>query len=396
MRKATILCMVIGLLMLAVPVQAAEFYAASDANRWLTPYGDYHFAQDDISLAVACEWFDLYPGKGVVQVNYPQIGPVYSRPIGAFRPDAVLSRNEYAAIVSRAFDVTVKPSWWIRLFRFGNRAIQPDEALSMLDKAAELASGKAPDSGVIWSKEKTTVTRADAAVLIAERMKTMPKGDLTSAEARRMLLDVSRQSAELQEGLYEAAANGRMKQYQKDFARQQKCLSNLVTPYNQECNADPNWKSADWIWNKPAVDGYGVDATALYGPMCDWATDMNQYQYGLMANLMTGVSNLYPNGAVRIKEIHQTAPKGWVISHGTVAEYVVNVSETTTLKTASGYSAISHPSNRCHLLLIKRGGKWKIAAWWQDRFCDSSVSNWNAQAGSIPTWGAWIQSLGMK
>lgn len=400
----------------------ADFYGAADFERWcgvFTPHynakgecthvtvkpGDYSHLIKPISLAVTAEWFTLYPNKEwpVCRVPVYGVGIVNMRTLGEFRPQARVTREEYAAVLGRALDVKVSlPLTW-RL-----KAKQPvtrKEAIWLTVKTLNGLRGKAGVKYVANFTEKNLkfntgkgqwVTRADMADLLyrvlpyvnydisdrewefANTIKEVTKAAKETCEAGWPGLDFTTPMEDYQE-------RPEVETLLNTYWRPK--VENLVTPYHLDFNyihgLDPyqmdhfitpgrrlNDKLPCWtIWARSDYFGYnrafGMANDMLNRTM--W-TRSEEDAKAKRANWI-GFHDVYigylPEGPEGLRPVGS----GWhsygsiaEISFGGTEEYLEYVLE---LKRPyeRPWLAYIH-KGRGHAVFVRQNGKWKLAALW--------------------------------
>lgn len=419
MRKKALLTSIAVLVLLVVlvsPAFAAEFYAVSDFERYTEPEGDFHWAMNDLKLAVAAELFRGYPPeKPEALFWWWDTGTVICKVLGELRPDAAISRAEYATIVARALDLEgrryssspfsdVKPSDWfgpnvLRLTqeriidpvdygsRFGPKEpITRQEIAVWMVRAAERVGIKAKPADVSFrdfdarSRQASYVAkavglgilkgypdgtfrsnaganRAESAVMLVRLLKHLPLFDGLNKENTKTAIQRVFDAGEKCRKSWRVNVNAgheRNKQFEAALKVFQEETKDVLTDYNREPRMHPQGLG---VLNK-------IIERDEVGPWCDWAS-LRDVGFGFVDGLLVrrgsdriGMPAEYT--FARVVSIDK------LVGCGPVAE--VQFTSWGGTKYIDG-NILGGEKNVCdggRALLVKQGGKWKVAALYMD------------------------------
>lgn len=417
MRKLPVIVMTMMLLFsLAVPSFAAEFYAVSDFERYTEPDGDFYWAMNDLKLAVASELFRGYPPeKPEMPFWWWDTGTVICKTIGELRPDAVISRAEYATIVARALDLEnrdygpspfsdVKPFDWfgpnvLRLVQEGiidpadygdkldpKKPITRQEIAVWMVRAAENAGVKVEPAKVSFSdfdpgskhasgvakavglgilkgypdgtfRPNATANRAESAVMLVRLLKHLPLfGGLDKENVKAVIQQVSDAEEKCRKSwpVNVNAGHERNEQFEAALKVFQDETRDVLTDYNREPRMHPQGLG---VLNKMAERDE-------IGPRCDWAS-VGDAGFGFVDGMLvrrassrTGIPAEYR--FIRVIGIDE------LVGRGPVAEVQFTWWGGTKYIDGHVYGGEKNIHNSGRALLVKQGGKWKVAALYMD------------------------------
>lgn len=440
-RKIVYMLSVLMVVLLAgaAPAGAADFFGVADFERYTESDGDFHWAKNDLKLAVASELFRGYPPEKPEMIyHWRGTGGVTTKVLGELKPDARISRGEYAAIVCRALDMEsaeygrspfsdVNPSQWfgpsvLRLVAAGiidpadyggklnpNGPITRQEIAVWMVRAAERAGVKVEPADVSFrdfdsgSKQAPyvakavglgilkgypdgtfrpggTANRAEAAVMLVRLLKHLPLFDgIDGEKAKRMMEQTVAAMTEMCKSWPVNLRAGweRNEAFENALARYQAGVKDLVTEYN--------------LWPRIRPDGFGP-LGALddeVGPRNGWSG--LAVGYGLVDGMLLRVwpkesafvPAVYMGGNFRATDVVD------FVGRGPIAEVNVGGSAETLYVTDPPDRPRKHPVDYgCRALLVKQGGEWKIAALYYD---DDHRGPWLRMIGFVNDGGRVVE-----
>lgn len=417
MRKKFVgLVALLVLLLVASPALAADFFGVADFKRYTEPEGDFYWAKDDLKLIVASELMKGYPPKiEEMYTFFRGTGGVFCKILGEFKPDAKITRAEYAAIVARALDMEGRPygkspfadvstsDWFgpnvIRLTEAGvidpgnyGKELRSNEPITRLEiavwmvRAAENAGltvppqqvdfkdvaqseymteiGKAVALGIIKGypdgtfKPNGTANRAEAAVMLVRLLKHLPLFEGLDKETAKEIVKKVIAAQEKCQKSWPVKIDAKFEvnpQFEAALKAFQEETKDVLTDYNREPRMHPDKYEAI----------YDLAARDEVGPWTgDWAAQFDA-GYGMVDSMLL---RWEPRGVgIPIEYIfHGVISVDTLVGRGPIAEISFTAyggSKYYDGVIFGGEKNIS-PNNRA--LFVKQGGKWKVAALYVD------------------------------
>lgn len=415
MRKKVLLALVAAFILLAAsvsPALAADFFAVADFERYTEPDGDFYWAKDYLKLAVASELFRGYPPE---QPEMPywwwDAGVVICKTLGELRPDAPISRAEYATIVARALDLEgrsygpspfsdVSPSDWfgpnvLRLVRegiidpadYGDR-LEPKEPITRREiavwmvRAAQAAGVKAEPAEVNFSdfapgskhasevaaavglgilkgypdgtfRPDAGANRAESAVMLVRLLKHLPLFDGLDKENVKTIIQRVCDAMEKNQKSWPPKTNPpyeRNPEFEAALKVFQEETKDVLTDYNREPRMHPQ--------------GLGVLSKLAkrdeVGPWNDWASAW-EAGFGFVDGLLVRSSSDGPGIPtaymfIRVVSIDK------LIGRGPIAEVQFTTWGGTKFVDGNVYGGERNKVSGNRALLVKQDGRWKVAA----------------------------------
>lgn len=400
------------------PVWAADFFGVQDFERYTEPDGDFHWAMNDLKLVVSSELMKGYPPEGPEEmlVFFRGTGAVFCKVLGPFKPDALITRAEYASIVARALDLEGKSfgespfadvstgEWYgpnvVRLVEAGvidpadyGSEFRPNERITRLEiavwmvRAAEKAGVRTEPAAVSFkdfdstSKFATYVGKAVAlGILKGYPDGTFrPSGTANRAEAAVMLVRLLKHLP-LFPGLDRETAGQII---QKVIDAQVKCQKSWPVKVDAGWEINPQFEAALKVFQEETRDiltDYnrwprmhagqlaaisGLAQRDEVGPWTgDWAAQFDA-GYGMVDSMLL---RWEPRGVgVPIEYIFTNLKSvDVVVGHGPIAEVQFTASGGAKYSDGTIYGGDQNVSPYNRALLVKQDGKWKVAALWVD------------------------------
>ncbi|MGB9886794.1 MAG: S-layer homology domain-containing protein [Moorellales bacterium] len=432
LKRAVVLGLAAALLLcFAAPCRAATFYAVSDFEKYTESGAPFYWARDDLKLVVAAELMRGFPPEGPEEKAYvfDGTGEVACRTFGPFRPEATITRAEFATILARVLDLEGKDfgaspfgdvkvqSWYgpnvVRLVEagvidpadYGSR-FAPDGPITRLEvavwaaRAAVKAGAKAEPGEVRFadfdpaSKHAGEVAEAVAlGILKGYPDGTFrPQGTANRAEAAAMLVRMLKH-APLYPGLDREEARRLMNETWALLTELQKSVRIRPQAYwaNPKGNGGPH---PDWpaalaafqsrakgllteyhLWPRAHPAGFGalngLASRDEEGPRGDFAS-LENGSFGLLDGALQRW-NQGPNGVpfgvpmwYRYGEITRVAE---LVGRGPVAEAAAYGKAR--IKYDDGadlpiFGGAESESPVFRAVFVKQGGAWRVAAIWVD------------------------------
>lgn len=430
-KLLTLILTAVMLCSMAVPgAYAADGYAVADYDRYVRPDGDFAWAVNELTLAVASELFGGYPPEGDKDGIYywRGLGITKVKFIGKLHPDRNITRGEFATITVKALDMEAAPyaespfedvkesAWYgknvLRLVKAGiikqedyGPRLYPDKPINRLEiavwmaRAAKLAGAAKPEPVQVNFKDfnpaskyagevaeavslgilrgypdgtfrpTANARRAEAAVMLVKMLKHVPiYGGIDKDTAGKMIKQYFDIETKMQKAWYPdyQAKMVYNEDFEAAFKEWQAETNGLLTDYNREIRMHPEGLySLRWAVENdnrltyPCSVGISPERNPGYGIAGILPLKVAQDQgYGQDFWYVTipkvEVVNLIGHGPI-VEVNFRTAAYNTYVDGNTIGDDIVQTVPNSPAEFSGG-----------HVLFVKQGGRWKIAAIWGD------------------------------